>query len=98
MTVRFRKRTDKETLRWLLPSGSLTPVETVDIQRSYNAVVAGHELEPHQRMKANTLYNTYSLGQGRVQPGRRHGQAKTEELLATFDALPRPKKPPGNSG
>jgi hypothetical protein len=93
--VSFPKLTDKETLQTLLGSGKLTPGETTDIQQSYDALVAGHELEPHQRMKANTLYDKHKLGEERVQASRKRSQSKTGELLASFDAMPRPKRPPG---
>lgn len=89
------KQTDKETLQRLLASGKLTPVETADIQASYDAVVAGKELDSDQRMRANALYDKNKLAEESVPAGRRRGQAKTDELLAKFDAMPRPKRPPG---
>ena len=91
----FPKLTDKETLRALLASGKLTLEETREIQQSYDALITGQELEPHQRMKANTLYEKYKLGEERVQASRKRGQSKLGELLAKFDAMPRPKRPPG---
>jgi hypothetical protein len=93
--VPFPKQTEKETLQRLLASGKLTPVETADVQGSYDALIAGKELDSDQRSRANALYDTYKLGEENVQLGRRRGQAKTDELLAKFDAMPRPKKPPG---
>ena len=91
----FPKQTEKETLQRLLASGKLTPVETADVQGSYDALIAGKELDSDQRLRANALYDMYKLGEENVQVGRRRGQAKTDELLAKFDAMPRPKKPPG---
>jgi hypothetical protein len=93
--VPFPKQTEKETLQRLLASGKLTPVETADVQGSYDALIAGKELDSDQRLRANALYDMYKLGEENVQLGRRRGQAKTDELLAKFDAMPRPKKPPG---
>jgi hypothetical protein len=93
--VPLPKQTDKETLQRLLASGKLTPVETAEIQQSYDAVVAGKELDSDQRLRANALYDKNKLGEENVQVGRRRGQAKTDELLAKFDAMPRPKRPPG---
>jgi hypothetical protein len=72
----------------------LTRVEIADIQGSYDALIAGKELDSHQRLRANTLHDTYKLGEESVSVRRRRGQAKTDELLAKFDAMPRPKKPP----
>ena len=94
--VPIPKRTDKETLERLLASDKLTPVETTDIKQSHDAVVAGKELDAHQRLRANILYEEkYKLGEQYVWAGRRRGQARSDELLAKFDAMPRPKKPPG---
>jgi hypothetical protein len=93
--VPFPSRTDNETLQRLLESGKLTPVETADIQRSYDAVVAGAELDPAQRMKANTLYELHKLGAEPALAGRRRGRGWNNDLLAKFDAMPRPKRPPG---
>ena len=90
------KRTDKETLERLLASDKLTTVETTDIQQSHDAVVAGKELDAQQRLRANVLYEeTYKLGEERTWAGRRRDQAWTDEPVAKFDAMPRPKKPPG---
>lgn len=89
------KLADKETLQRLLASGKLTLAETAELQQSYDALVAGKELESPQRMMANTLYDKYKIGEERVQGGRRRGQSKLGELLAKFDAMPRPKRPPG---
>jgi hypothetical protein len=93
--VSFPKRTDEQTLQRLLTSGKLTAVETADIQGSYDAVLAGKELDSNQRLRANTLHNKYQLGEESAQAGRRRGQGRTDELLAKFDAMPRPKRPPG---
>jgi len=94
--VPLPKRTDKETLERLLASGKLTPIETTDIQQSHDAVAAGNELDAHQRLRANVLYEEkYKLGEERTWAGRRRGHSWTDELVAKFDAMPRPKKPPG---
>jgi hypothetical protein len=93
--VSFPKLNDKETLQRLLASGRLTLAETAEVQESYDILVAGKELESPQRMKANTLYDKYKIGEERTQVGRRRGQSKLGELLAKFDAMPRPKRPPG---
>lgn len=90
------KRTDKETLDRLLASGKLNPAENADIQRSLNAVVAGKELDGHERKRATVLYEeTYKLGEERRWVGRHSRQGRSNELIAAFDAMPRPKRPPG---
>jgi hypothetical protein len=94
--VHFHRRTDKETLERLLASGKLTLAEAAEVQSLHDAVAAGRELDPAQRLKANTLYDMHKLdGEDQVQPNRRRGQARSDELMAKFDAMPRPKKPPG---
>ncbi len=59
----------------------------------HDALEAGGGLDPAQRLKANTLYEKHKLG-GALS-GRRRAQAQSDELMAKFDAMPRPKKPPG---
>jgi hypothetical protein len=93
--VLFPKRTDNETLERLLASGKLTLFEAADVQRIVDAVAAGRELDSAQRQKANTLYDRYKLDGEGAQTGRRRGRAYNDELVAKFDAMPRPKKPPG---
>jgi hypothetical protein len=90
------KRTDKETLDRLLASGTLTLAEAADVERIHDAVATGRELDPAQRLRANTLYDKHKLDGEGAQSGRRRVQARNEELNAQFDAMPRPKKPPGN--
>ena len=76
------QRTDKETLERLLASEKLTTVETTDIQQSHDAVVAGTELDAHQCLRANVLYEEkYKLGEERVWAGRRRGHSWTDELV-----------------
>lgn len=94
--VLLPKRTDKETLDWLLASGKLSPIEATDMQRNHDAVIAGKELDDHQRQRANVLYEEKcKIGGERVWTGRTSRQVKNEELIAKFDAMPRPKRPPG---
>lgn len=93
--MRFPQRTDQETLHLLLASGKLTPDETADIQQRYDGLVAGKEVDADGRLRAKILFIKYRLGEERAQAGRSHSRAKTDELLAKFDAMPRPKRPPG---
>ena len=90
-----KRRTDKETLERLLASGKLTPTEAADVQCMHDAVAAGRELDPAERLKANTLYRKHMFADERARTTRRRGQARSDELMAKFDAMPRPKKPPG---
>ena len=90
------KRTDKETLERLLASGKLTPTEAAEVQLIQDAVVAaGRELDSAERLKTNILYDKHDVGGEGAQPSRRRGQAWNGDLIAKFDAMPRPKKPPG---
>jgi hypothetical protein len=79
----------------LLASGKLTPDETADIQQRFDGLVAGKELDAQECLRAKILFSKYQLGEERVQAGRSHREAKKDELVAKFDAMPRPKKPPG---
>jgi len=86
------KRTDQETLRRLLDSGKLDAAEGTEIQSALDGLLAGKEVTGQQRLRASVLYERYNLGE--AHPGRKRGADK-RELLAAFDAMPRPKKPPG---
>jgi hypothetical protein len=86
------KRTDQETLRRLLDSGKLDAAEGTEIQSALDGLLAGKEVTGQQRLRASVLYERYKLGE--AHPGRKRGADK-RELLAAFDAMPRPKKPPG---
>lgn len=91
----FPARADKETLQRLLASGKLTLIETADMQRSFDAVVAGRVLDFNERLRANSLYDQHKLGEEGAHGGRRRNQVRADELAAKFDAMPRPKRPPG---
>jgi hypothetical protein len=88
-------RTDRETLDRLLASGTLSLAEAVTVERIHAAVATGKELDPAQRLKANTLYNRHQLDGEGAQTSRRLARSRSDELNAKFDAMPRPKKPPG---
>jgi hypothetical protein len=87
------KRTDQETLRRLLDSGKLDAAEGTEIQQALDGLLAGKEVTGQQRLRASVLYERYNLGEAHP-VGRKRGSDK-RELLAAFDAMPRPKKPPG---
>ena len=91
----FPARTDKETLQRLLASGQLTLMEVVGVQRSFEAVLAGTVLDFNERLRANSLYDRCKLGEADVRAGRSRVQVRNGELAARFDAMPRPKRPPG---
>jgi hypothetical protein len=89
------KRTDRETLDRLLASGTLTLAEAVDVERIHEVVATGRELDPAQRLKANALYERHKLDGEGAQSSRRLARSRSDALNAKFDAMPRPKKPPG---
>jgi hypothetical protein len=90
--------TQREIVRRLLTSGKLTAVEQSAFQAIYEDLAAGKttELTRQQQLWAERLYYwTHKLGEERVEVGKKRGNARREEQLAAFDAMPRPKKPPG---
>ena len=94
------KLSDRETLRQLLESGKLNADESQTFRTMYDDLVAGRIalLDRKQRLWAETLYNEkYKLGEERAKTGKKRSTNKNKELLATFDAMPRPKKPPGRT-
>ena len=88
----------REMLRRLLDGGKLTADETVAAQEMLDALKAGRiaGLAQRQVTWAEELCRRCGIVVTRVRPvatSKREDQ--TRRTVAEFDALPRPKKPPG---
>jgi hypothetical protein len=94
-TPRRFARSDRETLRRLVDCGKLTPAQVEAFEEKYAQLVSGAltELSGDDRKSADIMYNEHKLGE--QEPRRGRTNANQKELLAKFDAMPRPKKPPG---
>lgn len=93
----IRKAPDREMLRRLLASGKLAEEERVEAQRLLDELSAGRvlRLATTQRVWAERLFHRLGLGDQRPKQTTKDSKAKAKELLAAFEAMPRPKKPPG---
>jgi hypothetical protein len=90
-------KTDLQILKALLslPKGRLTAREEQGFQGMYDKVASGHQagLSIEQRMWASSVYDKHDLDKER--PPARPVAIKDKSLLASFDDMPKPLKPPG---
>jgi hypothetical protein len=87
---------DRERLRRVLDSGKLTRTEADVFKKKYEQLVSGKlaELTDGDRRWVGSIY--YERGVGEMRFASRQKARKVEDdQSAAFDALPRPKKPPG---
>ena len=92
------KLPQREMLRRLLDSGKLTPSEAETVRKLYDELVAGRigGLNQRQAAWAEQLCEKCGIVLVTVRPDtRKKGKDAAKKLVAEFDALPRPKKPPG---
>lgn len=86
-------------LRRLLDSAKLTPSEWHSVRQMHEALVAGRVggLTEQQSVWVAPLCQRcgIAVGGARSINAAKVGREVTARLLAEFDALPRPKKPPG---
>ena len=88
----------REMLRRLIDSGKLTPSEAETVRKLYDDLVAGRigGLHHKQSVWAEQLCEKCGIAANR--PTKNYGKKTRDEakkLVAEFDAMPRPKKPPG---
>jgi hypothetical protein len=96
------KLTQREMLRRLLETGKLSEDDATTIRKLYDDIVAGRigGMNHPQSVWAEGLCQT--CGVDIRQPGARDAASskkkakeEKERILAEFEAMPRPKKPPG---
>jgi len=92
------KLSQREMLRRLLDSGKLTPADAETARTRYDEIVAGRigGLNYQQGVWAEELCEKYGIVPKR--PGLSDSKKRRDEakrVVAEFEALPRPKKPPG---
>jgi len=93
----MRRAPDREMLRRLLDSGKLAQEERAEAQRLLDDLSSGRvlRLPMTQRVWVERLFYRFRLGDQRPKQVTKDSKTKTKDLLAAFDAMPRPKKPPG---
>ena len=92
------KLPQREMLRRLLDSGKLTPSETEAARKLYDEIVAGRigGLNHAQSVWAEQLCQKCGIAPNRPPMGtKKVTKEDKERVIAQFDAMPRPKKPPG---
>jgi hypothetical protein len=92
---------EREKLRRLLESDRLAQCERKEAQRLHDELVGGRvaQLSTPSRVWVESLIKKHRLWGG-LQLGLlalNRRKAKARELAAAFDAMPRPKKPPGRA-
>jgi hypothetical protein len=98
---------DLEMLRRLLDSGRLGCADLREVRRLHDELASRHiaRLERPNRVWAERLFYEHRLGRQRpdalgVPLGRQTTVNRSELVagaVAAFDAMPRPKKPPGRA-
>jgi len=92
------KLPQRDLLRRLLDSGKLTPTEVEAVRKLYDDIVTRRVggLNQTQAAWAQQLCERCGIAVNRVSPfSKKKGKDEAKKLVAEFDALPRPKKPPG---
>jgi hypothetical protein len=92
------KLPQREMLRRLLDSGKLTPSEAGAVREMHDALTTGRigGLNQRQAAWAEEVCRRCGIVVARARPdSRKKGKDAAKKLVAEFDALPRPKKPPG---
>ncbi|MDP9034491.1 MAG: hypothetical protein M3O50_06760 [Myxococcota bacterium] len=91
------KRSDQETLRHLLDCREIKPEERAAVQGLWDDLLAKRiaAVPEKTRVWIDALHDeTYKLNEPRPRPASKAGASKREQIAA-FDAMPRPKRPPG---
>jgi hypothetical protein len=94
-----QKRSVLDMLSKLLRSGKLTPEDSRKARTMHMELISGRvsALDVESHAWVQRLFDEHRLGEQRSKRAEssRKTKAQTKELLAAFDALPRPKRPPG---
>jgi hypothetical protein len=93
----LQKPPEREMLRLLLACGKLTPDEVGRARKFFDDLAAGRlvRLDHENRVWVERLFYAHKLGQQRSREVAKPTKATSKQLIAAFDAMPRPKKPPG---
>ena len=84
-------------LRLLLACEKLTPDEVGRARKLLDDLAAGRllRLDHENRVWVERLFFAHKLGSQRPREVAKSTKATSKQLVAAFDAMPRPKKPPG---
>jgi hypothetical protein len=84
-------------LRQMLDCGKLTSAETKTVGKLFDDLSAGRigGLNTQQSAWVEQVCKRCGIAVERAKPPPRKKKDETKKLVADFDAMPRPKKPPG---
>jgi len=84
-------------LRLLLACDKLTPDEALRARKLHDDLAAGRfvRLDHESRVWVERLFYVHKLGPQRPPAVGNPNKPTSKQLIAAFDAMPRPKKPPG---
>jgi hypothetical protein len=94
----FRKPTpEREMLRLLIACEKLTPDEVGRARKLLDDLAGGRllRLDLENRVWVERLFYAHKLGSQRPREATKSSKPTSKQLIAAFDAMPRPKKPPG---
>lgn len=88
---------DRELLRLVLKYATLTSGESKPFARMYDELVSGKftELKDTDRLWVKSVYDAQGVGDLHYAGRRNARKTSKDSQAAAFDALPRPKRPPG---
>jgi len=93
----LRKPPEREMLRLLLACEKLTPHEASRARKLHDDLAAGRlvRLDHESRVWVERLFSAHKLRPQRPPVVGNPSKPTSKQLIAAFDAMPRPKKPPG---
>jgi diphthamide synthase (EF-2-diphthine--ammonia ligase) len=93
------KLPQREVLRRLLDTGKLVPSDAKLVRRAYDDLVAGKiaALSFEQRVHMERLCRRCGVALTEItrSDSKKKAQLEQKRAVADFDAMPRPKRPPG---
>jgi hypothetical protein len=90
-------RSDRETLRLLLELAKMPSGEAAPFQQLYDELVGGQraDLNDTERVSVQSAFDRYGVANLQYPSRKTSYQKAQDSAAAAFDAMPRPKRPPG---
>jgi hypothetical protein len=90
-------RSDRETLRLLLEFAKMPSGEVAPFQQMYEELVGGGraDLTDTERTSVQSAFDRHGVANLQYPSRKTSYQRAQDSAAAAFDAMPRPKRPPG---
>jgi hypothetical protein len=90
-------RSDRETLRLLLEFAKMPAGEAAPFNKMYEELVGGQraDLTDTERVSVQSAFERHGVANLQYPPRKTSYQRAQDSAAAAFDAMPRPKRPPG---